>query len=91
MRFQWDHSKAARNLRIHGVNFSEARATFYDPLGMERPDDTHSTGEPRFVRIGKSSGGELLVTAFTERGEDTRIISSRRATRREVRDYEEGV
>lgn len=91
MRFQWDHTKAARNLRAHGVDFSEARTIFYDPLSMELRDEEHSDGEERFIRLGRSNRGRLLVTVFTEREEDIRIISSRRATRREVRSYEEGV
>jgi len=91
VRFLWDDAKAQRNLRVHGVGFPEARTTFFDPLGMELLDEDHSHAEERIIRIGRSSRGRLLVTVFTERGDHIRIISSRRATRREVKSHEEGI
>ncbi|MBI4611549.1 MAG: BrnT family toxin [Candidatus Rokubacteria bacterium] len=91
MRFEWDHAKEEINIRKHGVDFDEAADTFYDPSGLERPDEGHSGYEERFIRLGASRRGRILVTAFTERGESIRIISSRRATRREVKSYEEGI
>lgn len=78
-------------MRKHGVDFDEAGETFYDPFGLELYDKEHSDREERFVRLGKSRRGRILVTVFTERGETIRIISSQRATRREVKNYEEGI
>lgn len=91
MGFQWDDEKDERNRRKHGVDFDEAATTFYDPLALVQLDEAHSQDEERYVLLARSERGRLLVTVFTERGEDIRIISSRRATRREVRDYEERV
>lgn len=91
MRFEWDDAKETINIRKHGVDFDEAAEIFYDPVGLELYDKEHSDHEERFIRLGKSRRGRFLVTSFTERGETIRIISSRRATRREVRSYEEGI
>lgn len=91
MRFEWDHAKEEINIRKHRVGFDEAADTFYDPLGLERRDEKHSDYEERFIRLGTSRRGRILVTVFTQRGNSIRIISSRRATRREVKSYEEGV
>ena len=78
-------------MRKHGVDFEEAADTFYDPLGLERPDEGHSDDEERFIRLGASRRGWILITVFTEHGDSIRIISSRHATRREVKSYEEGI
>ena len=91
MEFEWDESKDASNFRKHRVGFREAETAFYDPLALIRSDEEHSRGEPRLILLGKSMRGRLLVTAFTERGNKLRIISSRCAARREVKNYEEGV
>ena len=91
MGFQWDDAKEAGNLRKHGLDFDEAATTFYDPLALVRPDEEHSEREERFVLLARSLRDRLLVTVFTERDEDIRIISSRRATRRERREYEERI
>lgn len=91
MEFEWDDSKNARNLRKHGVEFREPATAFYDPLALVRSDVEHSHGEQRFILLGRSIQGRLLVTVFTERGNKIRIISSRCATRHEVNDYEERV
>lgn len=91
MEFEWDDEKEPRNVRKHGVSFREAVSTFFDPLARGRFDDEHSTREDRFVLVGRSAQGRVLVTVFTERGMTIRIISSRRATRREVQSYEEGI
>jgi len=88
---QWDDEKDERNRRKHGVDFDEAATAFYDPLALVQVDEAHSQGEERYVLLARSERGRLLVTVFTEQEEDIRIISSRRATRREVRDYEERV
>ena len=91
VEFEWDDAKAARNLRIHRVSFDEAMTTFNDPLALIHADEDHSNKEARFMLLGMSRAGRLLMTVFVGRGEGIRIISSRRATRREVKGYEKGV
>ena len=91
MGFQWDDEKDERNRRKHGVDFDEAATTFYDPLARVQLDEAHSQEEERYVLLARSERGRFLVTVFTQRGEDIRIISSRRATRREVKAYEERI
>jgi uncharacterized DUF497 family protein len=78
------------NLAKHGVSFVEAMTIFGDPLELIIADPYHSEGEFRFLSVGSSSGGHLLVVAYTERGERIRIISAREATAKERRDYESG-
>jgi uncharacterized protein len=87
MRFEFDPAKAAINLKKHGVSFADAEAVFFDPLAIHQ-EDPDAKGEARFVAVGTSSIGQILVVAYTLRGNDIRLISARRATRREVRDYE---
>ena len=87
MRFQFDPKKAASNLRRHGVSFADAEGVFLDPLALHQPDPD-AEGEERFIAVGLGSGGKLLVVVYTLRGEAIRVISARRATRREVKDYE---
>ena len=88
MHFEWDGAKALANLRKHGVTFEEASTVLRDPLSTTFPDPA-SAGEQRFVTIGTSARGRLLVVAHTERGEALRLISARRATRRERSFYEQ--
>ncbi|MGD0125188.1 MAG: BrnT family toxin [Terriglobia bacterium] len=90
LRFEWDSQKAARNLAKHGVPFEEAATVFGDPLGHITSDPRHSVDEERFVLLGSSRRQRLLAVMFAERGQAIRIISARRATRRERRDYEQG-
>lgn len=87
MRFQYDPTKAAANLRKHGVSFADAEGVLEDPLAVT-VEDPDAEGERRFVTIGMGSAGELLVIVYTDRGDDCRIISARRATKRERRSYE---
>ena len=87
MRFTFDPAKAAANLRKHGVSFADAEGVLMDPLALTI-EDIHSTSERRFIAIGNGHGGELLVVVYTERSPDYRLISARRATRKERRDYE---
>jgi uncharacterized protein len=89
--FEWDENKAKQNLKKHRVSFDEAAAVFGDPLSLTIADPLHSQEEDRFVILGESHQRRLLVVVFTERGENIRIISARRASRRERKDYEEGV
>jgi uncharacterized DUF497 family protein len=90
MEFEWNPDKAGLNVEKHGVSFQEAATVFNDPLSVTFPDPDHSIGENRYVIIGVSRVGQLLVVAHTDRGEKVRIISARRATRQERRFYEEG-
>jgi uncharacterized protein len=77
------------NARKHGITFTEASTAFRDPLSLTIPDPDHSEREERFLLLGRSSSGRLLVVTHTERTEAVRIISARAASRRERRDYEE--
>ncbi|MEG4273505.1 MULTISPECIES: BrnT family toxin [unclassified Microcoleus] len=90
MEFEWNPEKATLNLEKHGVSFQEATTIFNDPLSVTFPDPQHSIGESRYVIIGISRYGQLLIVAHTDRGETVRIISARKATRQEQRFYEEG-
>lgn len=90
MEFEWNLDKAALNLEKHSVSFQEAATVFDDPLSVTFPDPDHSLGESRYVIIGVSRFGQLLVVAHTDRGKNVRIISARKATRQERRFYEEG-
>ena len=90
MRFEWDPSKAASNIRKHGVSFDEAVSVFKDPLAFIFDDVTHSGQEHREIIIGISALRRMLLVCFVERLEDVvRIISARPATRQEIEDYEE--
>ena len=89
MRFEWDPDKDKKNVRKHGVSFQEAASVFYDPLAVSGPDPDHSEGEQRFVTFGLSSTEKLLVVVHTFRIEAIRIISTRVATRKERRIYEQ--
>jgi len=88
LTFEWDPDKAKANLAKHGVGFLEAATVLGDPLSLTISDPSHSEGEQRFVSVGMSDRARLLVVAHTEWGERIRIISARRATRREQRAYE---
>lgn len=90
MHFEWNPTKAKKNLDKHGVSFEEAASVFYDPLAATGVDPDHSEGEERMVTFGVSSAGRLLVVAHTERGDAIRIISARIATQYERHIYEEG-
>lgn len=85
MRFEWNVSKAAANLRKHGVSFNEAASVFFDPLSATGDDPDHSVGEKRFVTFGTSSSGRLLVVAHVDRDSAIRIITAREATGRKGR------
>jgi len=91
LAFEWDEDKAKRNLAKHGVSFDEASTVFADPLSRTIHEPIHSDEEDRFLILGESERRRLLVVSFTDRGENIRIISARPASRRERKDYEEGV
>ena len=88
MRFQWDRDKAEVNLRKHRVSFDEAATIFFDPLSVTIPDPDHSVGEQRFITVGSSSRGRLLVVAHTERRSTLRIINARPASATERKRHE---
>mgnify|MGYP000748227682 CR=1 FL=1 len=88
MQFEWDHTKAKRNVRKHRVSFDEALTVFYDPLAASFNDADHSVGEHRFITVGYSSRRRLLVVAHVERRETIRIVSARLATAQERKRHE---
>jgi uncharacterized protein len=90
VELEWDPEKAEWNLGRHGVAFAEAMTVFGDPLEVTIADLVHSEDEFRFLSLGRSEAGRLLVVAYTEREARVRIISARVATPRERRHYESG-
>ncbi len=89
--FEWDTSKAKKNLRKHKVSFEEAKTVFSDPFTITYPDPEHSDTDERYITIGISGIARLLLVVHTDREEETiRIISSRKATLAERRFYEQG-
>ena len=90
LSFEWDEGKASGNLAKHGVSFLEASTVFADPLSRTIPDPLHSQDEGRFIIVGESAAGRTLVVVHIHRGEAVRIISARKATPRERKDYERG-
>lgn len=89
MILRWDPAKEIANQQKHGVSFSEAATVLNDPLSTTFPDPEHSRGEQRYVTIGMSIALRVLVVAHTDDGRAVRIISARRATRKERGFYEE--
>lgn len=89
LRFSWNSQKATGNLRKHRVSFDEAQTVFADERAVIFDDLAHSTHEQREVIVGHSSHGRLLLVVFVERQDTVRVISARRATRQERKDYEE--
>lgn len=89
IEFEWDLSKAAANLKKHGVNFEEAKTVFDNPLAVIFDDEAHSTDEQREIIIGHSQKNRLLLIAVTERLGHVRIISACLANRKEREDYEQ--
>ena len=92
MKFEWDPPKAAANLKKHQISFEEARSVFYDEFAIQFFDEEHSSDEERFLMLGMSSGAKLLIVCHCERehGEVIRIISARKATKRESAFYQGG-
>ena len=88
MKFQFDPAKAKSNFKKHKVSFADAEGVFYDSqaIHLEDPD---AEQEERWVAVGMGSTGQVLVVVYTFRQDEIRLISVRRATRREVQDYEE--
>lgn len=89
LRFEWDPDKAEANEDKHGVRFSEAATAFADPLSITIPDPERSVGEARFILVGLSYLGRLVVVAHAETNDSIRIISARLVTKAERRTYEQ--
>ena len=87
MNFEWDRTKAERNLAKHGVTFDEAASVFLDTQSRTIFDENHSESEDRYLTLGFSSRGRLLIVWFTMRGEAVRIIGARKPERHEQRGY----
>jgi uncharacterized DUF497 family protein len=87
--FEWDPGKAEKNRRKHRVSFHEAATVFGDPLAVTFGDPDHSESEQRFITIGMSGADRVLLVAHADRGDKIRIISARKATQNERRNYEE--
>ena len=90
MKFEWDDDKAASNELKHDISFEEARTVFTNPLAVIFGDKVHSDNEDREIIIGHSWKNRLLLVSFTERPDAIRLISARKATRNERKDYEDG-
>ena len=90
LTFEWDPAKAATNLRKHHVAFEQAATVFKDRLSITVLDPDHSETEERYITVGISKRGQLLLVAHTERQTHIRIISARQLTSRERRVYEQG-
>jgi len=87
MEIEWDAAKAAANLKKHGVSFEEAVTALLDPRALAQEDDA-SAGEPRWVLVGMSVSARLLTVVYTLRAEERlRLISARKATRKEASSY----
>jgi uncharacterized DUF497 family protein len=91
MKFAWDPKKANENIKKHKVSFDEAVTVFYDPLAKIADDPDHSDSEDRFLMIGHSHSANLLIVVhvYKEEKDAIRIISARKATKREKKDFEE--
>jgi uncharacterized DUF497 family protein len=93
LRFEWDERKNRGNRTKHGVWFEEAQSVFQDPLARLFYDPEHSEGEERFILLGVSSTARTLVVVHSYSDSDSmiRIIPARKATRKELAFYEEGI
>jgi uncharacterized protein len=87
MPLEHDPVKAAANLKKHGVSFADAEGVLLDPMAMTI-EDMGAVGEARYVSVGLGSAGEVLVVVYMYRGDEPRLISARRATRKERKAYE---
>ncbi len=91
LKFKWDVSKNISNQKKHNISFEEAKTVFIDELARLIPDPDSSKSEERFILMGLSSQSKLLTVCHCERGENTiRIISARKADKRERKQYEGG-
>ena len=86
----WDPKKAKTNLEKHDIHFSDIEAVFFDPYSLTK-EDKNAEGEQRFVTIGMDSLFRIIVVIYAYKGEDTRLISARKATKKERNAYEKGI
>jgi uncharacterized DUF497 family protein len=86
VEFEWDEAKAASNLRKHGIDFIDAVRVFRDRGASHKQDETMDYGEDRFMATGLVDG-QILMVVYVERAERIRLISARKATKREESDY----
>lgn len=86
--FEWEPQKAKSNVKKHGISFEEASTAFKDTLSLTIDDPLHSIDEVRVALIGMSNKNRLLVVVHAERGDNIRIISARKATKKERKVYE---
>jgi len=91
MRFEWNDNKTESNALKHGITFEEAVTVFADPYLLFTEDSKHSQGEEREWAIGEAENGSIAVVVFTMRGKQIRIISARKATKKECQRYESGI
>ena len=91
MTYEWDARKAKGNRQKHQISFEDAATVFLDPLALTFPDPDHSRGEEREITIGRSSRQQIVFVSHCQRGDNIRIISARRTTRGERKQYEEGI
>ena len=91
MTYEWDPAKAAANLRKHGVSFAEAASVFLDPMALTFDDPDHSDEEDREITIGVSTKQRVLFVSHCARGDRIRIISARKATQKERKQYAEKI
>src|SRR5438046_112011 len=89
-QFEWDSEKADANLEKHGVSFEQASTVFLDVLSVTIKDPDHSDEEDREITVGMAANGSTLVVVHTVRYEKIRLISARKATKQEKKQYEEG-
>ncbi len=85
MQYQWDPEKSEKNYKKHGVKFADAVSVFADDCAITIPDD--HPDEERFITLGMDALGRILVVIYTWRAEDIRIISARKATKKQIRQY----
>ncbi|PZO38336.1 MAG: hypothetical protein DCF19_16795 [Pseudanabaena frigida] len=90
MKYEWDENKAVKNSAKHGVSFAEAKTIFDDPMYVDFYDLDHSEDEERYLIVGESNRGRLLIVSYRERRESIRIIIAREVTKSEREAYEEG-
>ncbi len=90
LRFEWDSSKSKSNLKKHGISFEEATTCFYDPMHVLIDDPDSAAHEERLILIGTSNKSKLLVVVHLSMDQDgIRIISARKATKKERKQYED--
>jgi hypothetical protein len=90
LKVTWDPAKAESNLRKHKIHFSDAEAVLFDPLALTIEDES-AEGERRFITVGADALNRIILVVYTYCKENIRLISARRATRRERKTYEEGI